>query len=133
MLYGGWISPSCKKTRRGTRDAPLPLNVQSTRSVASGRRSYLDTGVLTADEAVLEFMRSLQQQQQQAENEGRYRDAKECANKLRELKTKEVERLQAEIQDRHTEEWVRRAVILVPPAHVTACRDSAVCVNLKMT
>jgi len=86
------------------KEPSLP-NVQSSRTLGSNRRSYLDTGVLTADDAVLEFMRSLEQQRVRAEEEGRYKEAKECVRKLRELKTKEVERLQAEIQERHEEEW----------------------------
>ncbi|CAG9464885.1 unnamed protein product [Pedinophyceae sp. YPF-701] len=81
----------------------LGPGAQTQRSAAA-RRSYLETGVLTADPAVLQFMRTLREHQSRCEDEGKYAEAKAARARLLQLRQQEVERLTAEMAKRHEDE-----------------------------
>jgi len=67
------------------------------KKVLTKNRSYLETGNLTYDEAVLSYLMKLDDHRKKCEVEGRYDEARAAANRLADLKTAQVERLRSEL------------------------------------
>lgn len=53
------------------------------------RRNYLEHGHITEDEAVLSFMRALEEHRKKCEKEGKYMEARTASKRLHDLKVKE--------------------------------------------
>ncbi|KAG2497380.1 hypothetical protein HYH03_004538 [Edaphochlamys debaryana] len=60
-------------------------------------RSYLETGNLHVDEAVVSYMGKLEEHRRRCEAEGRYQEAKVATKRLADLKTAQVDRLRQEL------------------------------------
>lgn len=80
------ISPGAKGRRRG------------------GKPSYLENGNITEDEAVLGFLRALEEHRKKCEKEGKYMEARVAAKRLNDLKVHEEQKRKQEVRARHLSE-----------------------------
>lgn len=74
------------------------------RKVLTKSRSYLETGNLSYDEAVVSYLMKLDEHRKKCEMEGRYDEAKAAAHRLADLKTAQVERIRSELVANQTRE-----------------------------
>ena len=70
------------------------------KATLSSRLGYLEHGQLTEDEAVLEFLRALEEHRRACEREGRYLEARTAALRINDLKVHEESRKREEIRAR---------------------------------
>jgi len=68
-------------------------------------RTYLEHGVVTQDEVVLQFMKALEEHKKKCEREGQYLEARSTAQRLEVLKAQEAERIMREMDIRQKSEW----------------------------
>lgn len=68
------------------------------------RRNYLEHGHITEDEAVLSFMRALEEHKKKCEKEGKYMEARTAAKRLHDLKLHEEQKHKSEMKTRHDTE-----------------------------
>ena len=81
-----------------------PDYLASTSKKAMHRRSYLENGHITEDEAVLSFIRVLEEHKKKCEHEQKYMEAQQTAKRLTELKYQEEEKRLKQISDRQLRE-----------------------------
>ncbi|GFR42594.1 hypothetical protein Agub_g3524 [Astrephomene gubernaculifera] len=74
------------------------------RRILTKNRSYLETGSLHVDEAVLQYMSKLEEHRRRCEAEGRYQEAKVAAKRLADLRTAQVDRLRQELASNQVRE-----------------------------
>ncbi|KXZ51942.1 hypothetical protein GPECTOR_11g67 [Gonium pectorale] len=86
--YGG-LAPSVAESG-GSAARPL-------RRLLTKNRSYLETGSLHVDEAVVAYMSRLEEHRRRCEGEGRYQEAKVAARRLADLRTAQVEKLRQDL------------------------------------
>ncbi|KAK3232610.1 hypothetical protein CYMTET_57041 [Cymbomonas tetramitiformis] len=70
------------------------------------RRAYMENGHITEDEAVLSFMRALEEHKKKCEREGKYMEARTAAKRLHDLKLHEEQKRKVEMKGRHDSEHV---------------------------
>mmetsp|Transcript_2626 Transcript_2626/g.2928 ORF Transcript_2626/g.2928 Transcript_2626/m.2928 type:complete len:413 (-) Transcript_2626:786-2024(-) len=68
------------------------------------RRTYLEHGHITEDEAVLSFLRALEEHKKKCEREGKYMEARTAAQRLHDLKLHEEQKRKTEMKGRHDSE-----------------------------
>jgi len=68
------------------------------------RRNYLENGNLTEDEAVLSFMRALEEHKKKCEKDGKYKEARTAAKRLADLKMHEEQKHKRDMLARHEQE-----------------------------
>jgi len=87
-------------------DKSSVLSPQSlTRSRRVGyRKSFLENGRLTEDEAVLGFLRALEEHRRKCEKEGKYMEARVATKRLHDLKVHEEQKRKEEVRQRHLNE-----------------------------
>ena len=68
------------------------------------QRSYLMNGMLTEDQAILDFLVALDSHQKKCERDGKYIEARMTAKRLQELKTHEEEKRKREMKARQQDE-----------------------------
>ena len=73
-------------------------------SAGSSRRSLMESGFLTENEAVLSFIRALEEHKKKCEVEEKYMEAKETAKRLAALKEREAESRRQEMGARQKKE-----------------------------
>ena len=76
----------------------------STSKKAHSRRSYLENGHITEDEAVLSFIRALEEHKKKCENEQKYLEAQQTSKRLTQLKYQEEEKRLRQIGERQSRE-----------------------------
>ncbi|UPR03690.1 hypothetical protein HOP50_13g70200 [Chloropicon primus] len=76
----------------------------STSKKAHSRRSYLENGHITEDEAVLSFIRALEEHKKKCENEQKYLEAQQTSKRLTQLKYQEEEKRLKQIGERQGRE-----------------------------
>lgn len=70
--------------------SPSGLMKAPFKKILSKNRDYLGTGHLVTDEAVLMYIRKLEEHRKRCESENRYLEAKAAASRLADLKTAQV-------------------------------------------
>ena len=65
------------------------------------RKSFLENGRLTEDEAVLGFVRALEEHRRKCEKEGKYMEARVATKRLHDLKVHEEQKRKEEVRQRH--------------------------------
>uniref|UniRef100_A0A7S0R1E2 Uncharacterized protein n=1 Tax=Pyramimonas obovata TaxID=1411642 RepID=A0A7S0R1E2_9CHLO len=83
---------------------PLLESSNKAKQVGS-RRTYLESGNITEDEAVLSFMRALEDHKKKCEKEGKYMEARTAAKRLHDLKLHEEQKHITEMKTRHETEF----------------------------
>jgi len=68
------------------------------------RRNYLEHGHITEDEAVLSFMRALEEHRKKCEKEGKYMEARTASKRLHDLKLHEEQKHKVSMKHRHDTE-----------------------------
>lgn len=68
------------------------------------RKSFLENGRLTEDEAVLGFVRALEEHRRKCEKEGKYMEARVATKRLHDLKVHEEQKRKEEVRQRHLNE-----------------------------
>jgi Fe2+ transport system protein B len=76
----------------------------SNKYTITARRTYLETGRLATDDAVLNFLDALNAHKRQCEAEGKYMEARAAAKRISKLKMQEALRLRKEMLARQREE-----------------------------
>ena len=80
-------SPATSSAVAGSTSSPSKAPFKK---ILSKNRDYLGTGHLVYDEAVLAYIRKLEEHRRKCEAEGRYGEAKAAAGRLADLKTAQV-------------------------------------------
>ena len=88
-------------------EAGLSSSPHSPKTTLSARRSYRENGQLTEDEAVLEFLRALEEHRRVCEREGKYLEARTAAMRINDLKVHEESRKREEIRARQMSERLK--------------------------
>lgn len=68
------------------------------------RKQFLENGRLTEDEAVLGFVRALEEHRRKCEKEGKYMEARVATKRLHDLKVHEEQKRKEEVRQRHLKE-----------------------------
>ncbi|GIL94680.1 hypothetical protein Vretimale_910 [Volvox reticuliferus] len=74
------------------------------RRILTKNRSYLETGALHLDEAVVQYMAKLEEHRRKCEVEGRYQEAKLASRRLADLRTAQVDSLRQELASNQARE-----------------------------
>ncbi|GLI59263.1 hypothetical protein VaNZ11_001110 [Volvox africanus] len=74
------------------------------RRILTKNRSYLETGALHLDEAVVQYMAKLEEHRRKCEVEGRYQEAKLASRRLADLRTAQVDSLRQELASNQSRE-----------------------------
>ena len=100
-----WLSFAAIKSLCGLIFGKGPLLETSPKQKQVGtRRNYLENGNLTEDEAVLSFMRALEEHKKKCEKEGKYKEARTAAKRLADLKMHEEQKHKSDMRGRHEQE-----------------------------
>ena len=65
------------------------------------RRPYMESGHLGHEEAIMSYMRKLEEHRLKCEREGKYPEAQAAAQRVHELRTTEAERRRRDMLNRH--------------------------------
>mmetsp|Transcript_22486 Transcript_22486/g.31277 ORF Transcript_22486/g.31277 Transcript_22486/m.31277 type:complete len:407 (-) Transcript_22486:103-1323(-) len=102
---GGALSYSATRALCGLIYGKGPLLEMSPKTKQVGtRRNYMEHGHITEDEAVLSFMRALEDHKKKCEKEGKYMEARTAAKRLHDLKLHEERKHKGEMKNRHDNE-----------------------------
>mmetsp|Transcript_12164 Transcript_12164/g.29409 ORF Transcript_12164/g.29409 Transcript_12164/m.29409 type:complete len:414 (+) Transcript_12164:320-1561(+) len=85
------------------KSAVSPHSLTKSRRVGY-RKSFLENGRLTEDEAVLGFLRALEEHRRKCEKEGKYMEARVATKRLHDLKVHEEQKRKEEVRQRHLSE-----------------------------
>jgi len=89
---------------RGLSEAVTNVSAAKGRGRRVGKPSYLESGNITEDEAVLGFLRALEEHRKKCEKEGKYMEARVAAKRLNDLKVHEEQKRKQEVKARHLSE-----------------------------